>query len=64
MQQVEGLVLVVLEHAQRAAEVIPGRREAQFDGAALQALVKGFGIEIAGTLVEQAGDHVADAGFA
>ena len=26
--------------------------------------MKGLGIEIAGALVEQAGDHVADAGFA
>ncbi len=63
-QQVVGLVLVVLEHAQRAAEVIAGRREAELDGAALEPLVKGLGIEIAGALVEQAGDQIADAGLA
>ena len=64
MQEVEGLVLVVLEHAERAAEIIAGRREAQLDGAAFEALVKGLGIEIAGAFVEQAGDQVADAGLA
>ena len=64
LQEVESLVLVVLEHAERATEIIAGRGEAQFDGAALEALVKGLGIEIAGALVEQAGDQVADAGFA
>ena len=64
VQEVEGLVLVVLEHPQRAAEIIPGRREAELDGAALEALVEGLGIEIAGAFIEQAGDHVADAGLA
>ena len=63
-QQVEGFVLVVLEHAQRAAEIIPRRAEAQFDGAPVEVLVEGLGIEIARALVEQIGDHVADAGLA
>ncbi len=62
-QQVEGFVLVVLEHAQRAAEIIPRRTEAQLDGAAIETLVKGLGIEIARAFVEQIGDHVADAGL-
>jgi len=39
----------------------PARGEAEFDGAAVQALVEGLGIEVAGALVDQAGDHVADA---
>ena len=43
--------------------MIPGRGEAQFDGAAIEAFVKGLGIEIAGAFIEQAGDHVADAGL-
>ena len=64
MQQLEGLVLVVLQHPQRSAEIIPRRGEAEFDGAALETLVEGLGIEIAGPFVDQAGDHVADAGLA
>ena len=52
-QQVEGLVPVVLEHAQRAAEIIARRTEAQFDGAAVEALVEGLGIQIARAFVEQ-----------
>ena len=32
------------EHAQRAAEIVPCRAEAQFDGAALETLVEGLGI--------------------
>ena len=63
-QQVEGLVLVILEHAQAAAEIIPRRTEAQFDGAAVKAFMERLGIEIARALIEQIGDHVADAGFA
>ncbi len=63
-QQVVGFVLVVLEHAQRAAELIAVRLEAEFDGAALEPLMIGLGIEIAGAFVEQVGDQIADAGLA
>ena len=62
-QQVEGFVPVVLEHPQRAAEVIPRRGKAELDGAAVEPLVEGLGIQFLGSLVEQAGDHVADAGL-
>ena len=54
-QQIVGFVLVVLEHAQRAAELIAVRREAELDGAAFEPLMIGLGIEIAGALIEQIG---------
>lgn len=63
-QQVEGFVPVIPEHAQRAAEIIPRRREAQLDGAAVEALVEGLGIKVAGAFIEQIRNHVADAGLA
>ena len=44
--------------------MIPRRTEAQVDGAAIEALVKGLGIQIAGAFIDQIGDHIADAGFA
>ena len=55
--------LVVLEHAQRAAEIVARRAEAQFDGAAVEAFVEGAGIEVARTFVERVGDQIADAGL-
>ena len=62
-EQVEGFVSVIPEHAQRTAEIVPRRTEAQFDGAALETLVERLGIQIARTFIEQIGDHVADAGL-
>ena len=62
-QQVEGLVAGVLEHAQRAAEIIPRRTEAQLDGAAFEPFVEGLGIQFARALIEQIGDQTADAGL-
>ena len=38
--------------------------EAELDGLALEAIVKGVGIEIAGAFVEQRSDQVRGAGFA
>ncbi len=62
-QQVERLVAVLGQHAQRAAEVIAGRAERQFDRAALHALMEAARVEIAGALIDQIGDQMADAGL-
>ena len=63
-QQLEGFVLVVLEHPQGAAEIIPRDAETQFDRAAVEMFVKRPGIQVARTLIDEVGDHVADAGLA
>src|SRR5258708_2546266 len=43
--------------------MIPRGAKAQFDGAAVEALVETLGIEIAGAFIEQIGDQIADAGL-
>ena len=63
-QVVEGLVAVVLERAQRAAQIVAAGAEAELDRLALEPLLEGLGVEGAGALVEQAGRHVGDAGLA
>ncbi len=60
-QQVEGLVLVIFQHAQRAAEIVARRSETQIDGAAFETFVEGLGIQIARTFIDQVGNHIADA---
>ena len=62
-KQVESLLAGILEHTQRAAEIIPRRTEAELDGAALQPFMEGFGIQIARTLVEQIANQIADPGL-
>ena len=60
-QQIERLVLVFLERAQRAADMFAAGLEVHLDRLALERLVEGLGVELAGTLVEQIERHVADA---
>ena len=60
-QQVEGLVLVFLQRAQRAADVIAVGMEIELDRLALQHVVEGAVIQLAGAFVEQADRHVAGA---
>ncbi len=60
-QEVEGLVLVVAQHAQAAAEGVAGGAEGELDGAAVEPFVEGLGIEIAGAFVEEVADQVGDA---
>ena len=62
-KQIEGLVPVILQHAHRAAEIIPRHAETQLDGAAVEALMKGLGIEVTRAFIDETGDHIADAGF-
>ena len=62
-QRVEGLVAVLLERAQGAAEIVAAGAEAELDRLALEPVVEGRGIERAGAFVEQAGRHVGDAGL-
>ena len=60
----EGFVLVVLEHAQRAAEIIRVDEEAELDGAAVKPLVKGLGVEIGSTFSSsRPGNQIAGAGL-
>jgi len=59
-QQFEGLILVILQHTQRAAERIACRAEIKFDGAAVEPLMVGVGIQIARAFIDQTGDHIAD----
>ena len=62
-QQVEGLVLVVAQHAQAAAEGVAGGAEGELDGAAVEPLMERLGVEIAGALVEEVADKIGDAGL-
>src|SRR5439155_4046855 len=59
----EGLVAIVLERAQRPAQLIALRRIAQLNRLALKAIVERLAIEIAGALVERAGREVGNAWF-
>jgi hypothetical protein len=63
VQQREGLVLVVLEHAQRAAEMIPRHRKAQVDGAAVEPFMEAARVEIGGAFVQRVGDEITDTGL-
>jgi hypothetical protein len=51
--QLECLVLLVEQRAQRTVELVAGRRETQADRARLELFVKRAGVEIAGALVDQ-----------
>ena len=55
MQEIESLVAVFAERAQRA-EIVARDLEAQLDGVVLQPFVEGLAVEIADALVEQVGD--------
>lgn len=63
MQEIEGLVAVFAERAQRAVEIVARDLEAQLDGVVLQPLVEGLAVEIAGALVEQVGGEIGGAGL-
>ena len=62
-QQIEGLVAVLVERAQRAVEIVAADLEAELDGVVLQPLVEGLAVEIAGALVEQVGGEIGGAGL-
>ena len=63
-QQVEGFVAVLVQHAQRAAEIVAAGAEAQLDRVLLEPLLERLGVEVAGAFVEQAAARLADAGLA
>ena len=63
-QIVERLVPILHQRAQRAAQRVVLRLEAELDGLALEAIVKGAGVEIAGAFIEQRSDQGRGAGFA
>ena len=63
MQQVERLVAVLVERAQRAAEIVAADAEAELDGVVFQPLVIGLAVEIAGAFVEQVGGEIGGAGL-
>src|SRR6516225_884320 len=48
VQQIEGFLAVLVERAQRAVEIITRRLETKVDGVALEPLVVGLAVEIAG----------------
>jgi hypothetical protein len=60
-QIVEGLVAIVLEGPQSAAQKVTPRPEVELDGLALEPVLEGRGIVRPGALVEQAGRHVGHA---
>ena len=60
-QQIKGLVLVVAQHAQAAAEGIAAGAEGQLDGAAVEPLMERLGVEIARAFVEEVADQIGDA---
>ena len=62
-EQVEGLVAVLVERAQRAAEIIARGAKRQFDGVALEPLVESLAVEVAGALVEHVGGEMGGAGL-
>ena len=62
-QQIEGLVAVLVERAQRAAELVAPDSEMELDSVVFQALMEGLAVEIAGALVEQVGGEVGGARF-
>ena len=63
-QQLEGFVLVFLEHAQGATEIVSRDAEAEFDRTPVEVLVKRTRIQFARTLVDEVGYHIADPGLA
>ena len=63
MQQVEGLLAVFVQRAQRAVEIVARNVETKFDGMVLQPLVKGLAVEVAGAFVEQVGGEIGGAGL-
>ena len=52
-EQVERLVLVLRQRPQGAADIIAGRAQLQLDRLALQPVLEGVGVEIAGAFVER-----------
>ncbi len=61
VQKIEGLVAVLVEGAQRAAEIIAADPEAEVDGVVFQPLVIGLAVEVAGALVDQVGGEIGGA---
>jgi hypothetical protein len=55
--------VVLLEHPQRAAEIVSARAEAELDRVALEPVMEGRGVVRSGAFVEQARRHVGDARF-
>ena len=50
---------MLVQRAQRAAEIVAADLEAQLDGVVFQPLVEGLAVEIAGALVEQSAVRLA-----
>ncbi len=59
-QQFKGLVTMLVERAQRPAEIVAANLETHFDGVTLEALMERLGIEVAGTLVEHGREEVGE----
>ena len=62
-QQVERLVLVLLQRAQRAAHVLAAGANLQLDRLALHAGMEGGAVEIAGAFVERRDRHLGEPGL-
>ena len=61
-QQLEGLVLVLDQGREAAVELVAPGIEGKLHGKFVEAVLEGLAVELARTLVEQARDHVGDAG--
>ena len=54
---------MLVERAQRAAEIVARDLEAELDGVVFQPLVKGRAVEVAGALIEQVAGKIGGACF-
>src|SRR4029077_13135586 len=62
-QIVERLIAILRQRAKRALNVVAVGAEGELDRLAIEPFVEGFGIKLAGALIEQRSDEVADTGF-
>ncbi len=62
-EQVERLVLVLGQRPQGAADIVAGRAQLQLDRLALQPVLEGGGVEIAGAFVERCDRHLGEPGL-
>ena len=62
-KEMERLVLVFLQRAQGAADIIAAGLEGELDRAPLETILERLAVELAGAFVEQVDRHVGDAGL-
>ena len=62
-QQIEALILALAQDLERTAHLIALRVEVKLDGIALQPLLEGARIELAGAFVERGRRHIGDTGL-